>query len=101
MTGFAFAYAVMRACGGQPRKNPGAPFCFNRINTIFNICPTYIRFSLFLMQIYNVFSSDSKKFPGFFSKLFGQMLEFWPNRGNLLHKLAKRMCNGRFRNRLF
>ena len=25
MTGFAFAYAVMRACGGQPRKNPGAP----------------------------------------------------------------------------
>ena len=25
MTGFAFAYAVMRVCGGQPRKNPGAP----------------------------------------------------------------------------
>ena len=25
MTGFAFAYAVVRVCGGQPRKNPGAP----------------------------------------------------------------------------
>ena len=25
MTGFAFAYALMRVCGGQPRKNPGAP----------------------------------------------------------------------------
>ncbi len=24
MTGFAFAYAVVRVCGGQPRKNPGA-----------------------------------------------------------------------------
>ena len=29
MTGFAFAYAVMRACGGQPRKNPGAPGFWN------------------------------------------------------------------------
>ena len=28
MTGFAFAYAVMRVCGGQPRKNPGAPVCY-------------------------------------------------------------------------
>ena len=27
MTGFAFAYAVVRVCGGQPRKNPGAPKC--------------------------------------------------------------------------
>ena len=27
MTGFAFAYAVVRVCGGQPRKNPGAPRC--------------------------------------------------------------------------
>lgn len=26
MTGFAFAYAVVRVCGGQPRKNPGAPY---------------------------------------------------------------------------
>ena len=25
MTGFTLAYAVMRVCGGQPRKNPGAP----------------------------------------------------------------------------
>ena len=25
MTGFAFAYAVVRVCGGQSRKNPGAP----------------------------------------------------------------------------
>ena len=25
MTGFAFAYAVVRVCGGQPRKNPGTP----------------------------------------------------------------------------
>ena len=25
MTGFAFVYAVVRVCGGQPRKNPGAP----------------------------------------------------------------------------
>ena len=25
MTGFAFAYAVVRVCGSQPRKNPGAP----------------------------------------------------------------------------
>ena len=25
MTGFTLAYAVVRVCGGQPRKNPGAP----------------------------------------------------------------------------
>ena len=36
MTGFAFAYAVMRACGGQPRKNPGAPKELKRI-VAFNV----------------------------------------------------------------
>ena len=25
MTGFTLAYAVMRVCGGLPRKNPDAP----------------------------------------------------------------------------
>ena len=33
MTGFAFAYAVMRVCGGQPRKNPGAPRKYDFFNT--------------------------------------------------------------------
>ena len=32
MIGFTLAYAVMRVCGGLPRKNPGAPF------STFNLC---------------------------------------------------------------
>ena len=34
MTGFAFAYAVMRVCGGQPRKNPGAVKSLERGNML-------------------------------------------------------------------
>ena len=36
MTGFAFAYAVVRVCGGQPRKNPGAPI-FIKISRYVNV----------------------------------------------------------------
>ncbi len=35
MTGFAFAYAVVRVCGGQPRKNPGAPILYKPTNQLF------------------------------------------------------------------
>ena len=34
MTGFTLTYAVMRVCGGQPRKNPGAPVWQMIIKTV-------------------------------------------------------------------
>ena len=37
MTGFAFAYAVMRACGGQSRKNPGAPYSRKHMDKLFGV----------------------------------------------------------------
>ena len=34
MTGFTLAYAVMRVCGGQPRKNPDAPAWYTANNKL-------------------------------------------------------------------
>ena len=42
MTGFAFAYAVVWVCGGQPRKNPGAPFFNSWCHGVFYYANLYV-----------------------------------------------------------
>ena len=64
MTGFAFAYAVMRVCGGQPRKNPGAPQSTDLRNWLLGIPNKYVHFGDFDLAGIHIFLTEFYKHLG-------------------------------------